>query len=359
MKVVEDKEELEIAEFKEEKDSEYGSYEVTYNLTSYGIDFPVDGLISRYNKEKIYLPIFQRNYVWNKKQASKFIESLLLGLPVPGIFLYKDKDEKMLIIDGYQRIESICRYFKNSFDSSDFRLSGVNHDFNGKNYESLKENEKDKIATSIIHATIIKADNPEEKNYHAIYEIFERLNTGGVKLSPQEVRNCVSEGELRRAITNLSNKDEVKKFISIDNKRKKDEEIILRLLALSFDEYTGNMKQFLNSFMFKNKDLTDIKIKKGIDEFLNMINFLNKLNSNEYFRKNDQLSIAILDSLWVGVYKNYDFLQNKSINQIKEKINQLMQDSMYKEAIKTGTTHNVKSVKDRIEKSIEFLKNVQ
>ncbi len=359
MNVVEDKEELKIAEFNDEQDSEYGSYEVSYNLTSYGIDFPVDGLINRYDRGKVYLPSFQRNYVWKKKQASKFIESLLLGLPVPGIFLYKDKDEKLLIIDGYQRIESISRYFRNSFDNRDFRLDGINQDFNGKKYENLRENEKDKIATSIIHATIIKADNPEDKNYHAIYAIFERLNTGGVKLSPQEVRNCVSDGVLRQEITKLANLDVVKKFISIDNTRKKDEEIILRLLALSFDEYTGNMKQFLNDFMFKNKDLDEDNVKKGVDDFLNMVEFLNKINSDEYFRRNDQLSIAILDSLWVGIYKNYDFLQNKSINQIKEKINQLMQDSMYKEAIKTGTTHNVKSVKDRIEKSIEFLRNVQ
>ena len=127
MNVVEDKEELRIAEFNDEQDSEYGSYEVSYNLTSYGIDFPVDGLINRYDRGKVYLPSFQRNYVWKKKQASKFIESLLLGLPVPGIFLYKDKDEKLLIIDGYQRIESISRYFRNSFDNRDFRLDGINH----------------------------------------------------------------------------------------------------------------------------------------------------------------------------------------------------------------------------------------
>lgn len=347
-----------IAEYKEEQESEYGSYEITYNLTSYGIDFPVDSLVSRYDKEKIYLPNFQRNYVWNKKQASKFIESLLLGLPVPGIFLYKDIDEKMLIIDGYQRIESISRYFKNSFDNSDFKLSGVNKDFNGKIYSKLNENEKDKIATSIIHATIIKADNPKKKNYHAIYEIFERLNTGGVKLSPQEVRNCVSDGKFRQKITELSNLDIVKNFISIDKKRKKDEEIILRLLALSFIEYTGNMKQFLNDFMFANKDIDSQQIHQALNLFVEIIQFMNQIDAKEYFRKNDQLSIAILDSLWVGIYKNYELLKNKHIEQIKEKIDQLMQNEQYKEAIKTGTTHNTNSVKDRLEKSIEFLSNV-
>ena len=348
-----------IVENDEELEHEYESYDITYNLTSYGIDFPVDSLVNRYQKEKVYLPNFQRNYVWNKKQASKFIESLLLGLPVPGIFLYRDKDEKMLIIDGYQRIESLYRYFNNSFDDRAFNLSGVNEYFSGKNYSELKEDEKDKMATSIIHATIIKADNPEDKNIHAIYEIFERLNTGGVKLSPQEVRNCVSDGPLRKKISELSSSTVVKNFLSIDNKRKKDEEVVLRLLALSFNQYTGNMKQFLNKFMFDNKDLKDVHINGALEIFPEIVEFMDKLNAKEYFMKeNNLISIAVLDSLWVGIYKNYEQLKEKSPVKIKEQINKLMLDKEYKESIKTGTTHNTASVKERVEKAVDFLKNV-
>ncbi|WP_149724749.1 DUF262 domain-containing protein, partial [Campylobacter concisus] len=85
---------LEILEIDEEIESEETSYAKTYKLTSFGIDFPVDALVGRYKTKSIYLPDFQRNYVWEKKQASKFIESLLLGLPVPGIFLYQEDSNK-------------------------------------------------------------------------------------------------------------------------------------------------------------------------------------------------------------------------------------------------------------------------
>src|SRR5208337_1630886 len=172
-----------------------------YKLSSYGIDFDVSGLVRRLNNDSIYLPDFQRNYVWSIKKGSKFIESLLLGLPVPGIFLYKeDEAQKMLIIDGFQRLETIKLFYQGIFGKKKFELSDVVEEFDGKSYFDLSDELKRKIDDTLLHATIIKADNPKEKNFNAIYMIFERLNTGGVNLSPQEIRNCVSHGKLQKKI---------------------------------------------------------------------------------------------------------------------------------------------------------------
>ncbi|EJP74751.1 MULTISPECIES: DUF262 domain-containing protein [Campylobacter] len=350
--------ERDIVECDEEVDSENGSYDISYKLTSYGMDLPADVLFYRYQGKQMYLPDFQRNYVWNKKQASKFIESLLLGLPIPGIFLYKEKNEKMLILDGYQRIESLARYRNNLFENNNFKLSGVNEIFNNRNYQELSDREQNKINNSIIHATIIQADDPEDKNYHAVYEVFERLNTGGIKLSPQEVRNCVADGDFRKRISELANNKDVKNFLSISNKRKKDEEVVLRLIALCLRPYSGNMKQFLNSFMFDNKDLIDKNVKQVLENFISIVQFMDKIQANKYFKVNDKLSLAILDSIWVSVYKNYDNLKNISVKIIKQKLDELMKDSKYENAIKTGTTHNKTSVDDRLKKAVEFLQNV-
>src|SRR3989304_6490807 len=82
-----------------------------YSITSYGADFDVDGLVKRIDRDDIFVPPFQRGYVWNINQASRFIESLLLGLPVPGIFLSKDDDRKLLVIDGQQRLVTLARFY--------------------------------------------------------------------------------------------------------------------------------------------------------------------------------------------------------------------------------------------------------
>jgi len=82
-----------------------------YSITSYGADYPVDSLVSRLERDVIFIPSFQRSYVWSLNQASRFIESLLLGLPVPGVFFSKETETgKLLIIDGQQRLRTL-QYF--------------------------------------------------------------------------------------------------------------------------------------------------------------------------------------------------------------------------------------------------------
>jgi uncharacterized protein with ParB-like and HNH nuclease domain len=96
-----------------------------YLINSYGADYTVDSLVQRMEREDIYIPDFQRGYVWTITQASKFIESLLLGLPVPGIFLSKDRDRKLVVIDGQQRLRTLQRFYNGVFDERVFKLHNV------------------------------------------------------------------------------------------------------------------------------------------------------------------------------------------------------------------------------------------
>src|ERR1043165_4796643 len=101
------------------KDVADESLVLKYSITSYGTDFDVDGLVRRIEREDIYVPPFQRAYVWNLKQASRFIESLLLGLPVPGIFLSKESDsQRLLVIDGQQRLRSLLYFYRGVFSDT-------------------------------------------------------------------------------------------------------------------------------------------------------------------------------------------------------------------------------------------------
>lgn len=330
-----------------------------YRLNNYGIDFDVNGIVRRLKNKSIYLPDFQRNYVWSLKKASKFIESLLLGLPVPGIFLYKESDQKMLIIDGFQRLETLKMYYSGIFGKKAFLLTDVFKDLNGLSYEKLPEDYKRKLDDTLLHSTIVKADDPKEKNYNAIYMIFERLNTGGVNLSPQEIRNCVSHGEFQKRLVLLSEDSIVKNILRIDPKRKKDQEIVLRLIALAFNHknYTGNMKQYLNNFMFDNKDLKNRTVLEIIEEFIHVCTVMNEIRIDDIIRPNASLNIAILDSIWVGIYKLIESGSPISKAIIESKIQTLLDNSGFKDAILTGKTHHTDSVINRINISIsEFMK---
>ena len=111
---------------------------IRYDITSFGADYDVDGLVRRMKRKEIYAPKFQRGYVWKIKEGSRFIESLLLGLPVPGIFLAKESDNKFLIIDGQQRLKTLQFFFAGYFNPKDdedksqvFKLEEVQAPFNG------------------------------------------------------------------------------------------------------------------------------------------------------------------------------------------------------------------------------------
>ena len=179
-------------------------YPVEYAISSYGADYPVDGLVKRINSGSIYIPKFQRSYVWNIYRAARFIESLLLGLPVPAIFLYKETESnKLLVIDGQQRLRTLQYFYKGSFEPTErtFKLpKGVQQRFQGATYETLKADERLRLDDSIIHAIIVKQEDPSEDHSQgagpsSIYHIFERLNTGGVLLQPQEIRSCIFHGK--------------------------------------------------------------------------------------------------------------------------------------------------------------------
>ena len=162
----------------------------TYSITSYGADYPVDSLIKRMESRDITVPTFdwvskedtevvgfQREYVWTKPKADKFIESLLLGLPVPGIFLVKEATGRLLVLDGHQRLHTLHAYYKGVINGREYRLENVQKRFAGRRFKDLDMEDRRRLDDSIIHATVIRQDEPKE-DQSSIYIIFERLNAG-------------------------------------------------------------------------------------------------------------------------------------------------------------------------------------
>jgi uncharacterized protein with ParB-like and HNH nuclease domain len=253
---------------------------VRYEITSFGADYDVEGLVRRLNRGEIITPDFQRKYVWKIKEASRFVESLLLGLPVPGVFLQREREgNKFLVIDGHQRLKTLLFFYGGYFNpSSDddkekvFKLLDVQKPFDGLTYKMLDQKDRLQLDNSIIHATIIKQDVPRDDDT-SIFHIFERLNTGGMKLTPQEVRVATCHGPLIELLKELNADKNWRQIFGKTSIRLKDQELILRFLALYLerDKYEKPINEFLNVFAGRHRKPDGAFLKTCREKFTSAI----------------------------------------------------------------------------------------
>ena len=274
-----------------------------FSISSFGVDYPVETLVSRMKSGLFYIPDFQRQFVWSQNQASRFIESLLLGLPVPGIFLFKESDTgKHLVIDGQQRLKSLQFYFGGLFNGKEFRLRGLDSDWNGQTFATLGDDDQARLADAVIHATVFKQDLPKD-DMNSVYEVFERINTGGMKLSPQEIRSCICHGNFNDFIHRLNDNTAWRTIYGPKSKRLKDVETILRFLAFyeTGDDYSEPMKHFLNGYMEKKRNQPDRALKPLANVFSATMEFVVASLGNRAFRPERALNVAVLDSVATSI----------------------------------------------------------
>lgn len=342
-----------------EDSSENDNDSVYYTVSSYGADYSVDVIIKRLEKKQIIVPSFQRSYVWDIKKASRFIESLILGLPVPGVFLSRDPYEtktssnQMLIIDGQQRLLSLQKFYKGRFGDKIFKLVGVCDELEGKTYEELNSDDQARLDDAIIHATIIKQDVPEEDN-SSIYMIFERLNTGGMTLMPQEIRACIYYGNFNNLLNKLISNPSWRSLYSKQSPRMKEQELILRFFALyyHFEEYKKGMKKLLNTFMQKNRSLAIHSEEELSNLFNNTIELIISAKGKEAFKRGKAVNATIFDSVMIGVAKRLS-ISSMSVDECRRKYDDLIKDPEYIEYTTTATSDE-RQVKGRINKAIEM-----
>ena len=331
-----------------------------YSITSYGADYTVQVLVSKLDDEVIFVPKFQRSYVWNINQASRFIESLLLGLPVPGIFLSKEMiTQKLLVIDGQQRLKSLQYFYKCIFKEQKFRLRGVQPKFEGKTYDTLPQEEKLRLDDAVIHATIVRQDEPSDDD-SSVYHIFERLNTGGTLLQPQEIRACIYHGPFNSFLNKLRKDKDWTTVYGAPSNRLKDEELILRFFALyfDFDNYRPPMKEFLNKYMGKNRNFNTQSESILERAFKPTIEFLAQALGRHAFRPERAINAAVYDAVIVGLARRLDRGPIENMEAFKAKYEKILSDSNFMDACKTGTSQE-KNVRTRIKKAAEYFSQLK
>lgn len=331
-------------------DDEIGGI-IRYSISSYGADMPVDGIVDRLKREDIFIPPFQREFVWTHTQASRFIESLLIGLPVPGIFMFKEPDSrKLMVVDGQQRLRTLQCFHDGILRGREFSLLGVSEEFSGKTYRSLADEDRRDLDDSILHATIFQQDHPGDDR-SSIYSIFERLNTGGIPLQPQEIRACVYRGKLNELLSRLAENQHWKRVYGPASVRKKDEEIILRFFALyySLEEYERPMKKFLNDFMENHRDLDDDLSAQFRSRFEGTIATVAEVLESGALRPERNLNVSVADAVLVGLAHRLDHGPIQDPDALRTVHARLLETLRREELYTSGTTS-----KERVRKRIEL-----
>jgi Protein of unknown function DUF262 len=319
-----------------ESEDEPGVQLIEYDITSSANDFNVLTITNYIETGSIILPPYQRNYTWDKKRASKLIESLVLGLPVPQVFLYEEARNRFAILDGQQRLMSIYFFRKKRFprmtkraelrevfadkgvfpdailsddvyfDSFNIQLPAMGGEerspLHGLNYDTLGEYQAT-FNLRPIRCVIIKQNEPKDDN-SSVYEIFDRLNTGGVNLKPQQIRANLYFSKFYEMLYELNKNERWRRIFGQPNRDKdlRDVELLLRALAMLLysHEYRPSMTRFLNRFSnYAKKNLQEADIAFLKDLFERFLISLDRVPP-EAFRAAGRFSIGVFESVLFG-----------------------------------------------------------
>jgi uncharacterized protein with ParB-like and HNH nuclease domain len=356
-----------------------------YDITAAPNDFNVLTIHSFLESGAVRIPGFQRNYVWDISRASKLIESLILGLPVPQVFLYEVERNKFLVIDGQQRLMSIHYFIKQRFPRKDrrselriifdengkipdnvihddnyfenFRLklgeSLPNHPnrFKGLSYQTL-EGYKTQFELRTIRNVIIKQNSPQDDD-SSMYEVFNRLNTGGVNLKPQEIRTSMYHSNFYEMLYHSNSAPLWRRVLGNQDPdiHMKDVEVLLRGFALLIDgaNYAPSMVKFLNQFSRKARSQNTEQNDFLAGLMTSFLNACSDLPENAFLnKKNGRFNVALFEAAFVAACKA-PISEKRMLNgklQI-DRLAELERDPRFIDAMREGTTQT-KNVKARL-----------
>lgn len=340
----------------EEREDLEAADETVIPITYSGQDFDVDGLVRRLDNGDMIIPRFglsdrtvevdgfQREFVWSKRQMDRFIETLLLEYPVPGIFLVKQQsDKRLLVLDGQQRLLTLQSFKKGVYNKRVFELKNVCEQFRGLSYEKLSDAQRRAFDNAFIQATVVNMDeNPESRE--AVYQIFERLNSGGTQLTAHEIRVAIFTGSLVQELSKLNDNEHWRSIYGPKNRRLRDHELILRIIALYLNaqKYAAPLKSFLNRFMSENRGSGEnIRAAEKMFEWSveRMDNdcLIRVLKSN-----NPRVSTAVMESFIVSVMHLHKAGRDCSVDTLFSAAEKLMSSETYVNLCAESTTNEGK-----------------
>ena len=307
-------------------------------------------------------PDFQRSSVWTPKQQSRFIESAILGIPLPPIYLKRDSKKGLLMVDGLQRTTCLRAFFNN-----EFALTGLKTltDLNDCTMDQLR-NEHQDMATRLEDKQMYVYILSVSVRMKVVYDIFDRINTGGTQLTRQEIRNCIYTGASTRLLKDLALTNVFKN--SIDNGikplRMKDREAVLRCLAFSilgYKKYAGSMDEYLVKTMQQLNECSKEQIEVYKNRALRVFEETLELFGKKNFRlpsnnTRGRVTIAVMETVFYNFWHHELPLTLEEKQALSGYMEALIGNDTYHDAVRWSTSTKTQ-VDNRFEKAIEIFKS--
>lgn len=327
-------------------------------------DYTVSTLFSLLVDGKIQIPDFQRGYVWNRSQASRLIESLIIQCPIPVVYLSQEPSGVLMVIDGQQRLLSIRMFLADAIE-----LQGLTayHELNGRTASQLDPRIVDHIKNRTIRCiTILKDTHPQIK-----YDVFERLNTGSVKLNAHELRNGLNQGSLMKLVNELSTDKNFQTITSTKkDSRMKSAELVLRFFALRENRhnYEKPLSSFLDNFALSNRHITEAVAERWKQDFRRakqLCAYYFGQDAFKMYNPADQrftgFNSAVYDSQMIGIIEsNTPSILDGTADPIAVRavFMDLFNDSQFLGSVQRATSDET-SVSRRIEKAVAAFGSVR
>ena len=352
------------------------------------LDISFGEIINLYkNGELIIRPEYQRLFRWSNRQKTALIESILLSIPIPPIFVAEDNDGIWELIDGLQRISTFISFFgelERNVSEIEFILQedeeefiddeensgrkdignkwvldtgGIIKSLEGFSIDTLPSNLKINLKRAVCRVEILRGDSSTSMKY----ELFKRLNSGGSKLEPQEIRNAIFRGidtRLNELLLKLSQDDRFKNLTNLSEKKKQelyDQELILRFIAFlnNADNINENTENYLNGFMEESVSNPDFEYDVYEERFIQVLEVLSNLDDNAIFRNSRNLFVpADYEGITIGVAQNFDRFQGNN-QLLRNKIEELKSDENFRRY--SGSASNSKSrIRTRLNRAQEI-----
>lgn len=361
-----------------------------YDLTSTPNDFNVKTIIDYVENGVFGIPTFQRNYVWDIKRASRLIESLILGLPIPQLFLYEEGKNRFLVIDGQQRLMSLHYFLLKRFprmerrgalrriydekgeisrdviaDDSYFEnfnlhlpspLPSHQNRFNKLNYDTLSEY-RTALDLRTIRCVFIKQNEPKDDD-SSVYEIFNRLNTGGVNLTPQEIRTSLYHSEFYRCLYKLNIDPRWRKLLDTNDPdlHLRDVELLLRAFAMLLrgDKYSPSMTRFLNRFSRDMRKAPANELQRLAEIFGRFLDAAAHLGPGAFGTRGKRVNVSIFEAVFAACCAPAYFKSGAIFELTQDRLSALKADKDFSAASTARTADRVQ-VETRLRRAREVL----
>ena len=323
------------------------------SLSTDRLDMSFGEIMSMYEREEIIIdPEFQRLFRWRDDQKTAFIESLLLGIPIPPIFVAEDNNGRWELVDGLQRLSTVLSFFglltnpeKNYWVLEKGELIPS---FEGYTSKLLPLKFQLSIKRSVCRIEIIRWNSQMDMRY----ELFSRLNTGGSPLTDQEIRNCIFRGtssEFNNYLKRIAYRPDFVEIIAPTDKQNTElylEELVLRFTSLygNTENVKNNISSHMTEFMRSAVKDKDFNYASYENLLLGVIRLLKPLGIDVFRGKNGSFSTSLFEAITIGTAMNYEYYETAGQEELDRKIKKLKSDTEFEKNMGSASNNKLRIV---------------